>query len=46
MNSSEAKDIPRLVGICLGIMVAMFIVVYVGNVVLLHFYPAAESFVG
>ena len=46
MNSKEAKDIPKLVGLCLTIMVVMFVVVYVGNVVLLHFFPAAESFVG
>ena len=46
MNDQEAKDIPKVVGVCIGIMGAMFVVVYAGIVTLLHFYPAVESVVG
>ena len=46
MNDQEAKDIPKVVGVCIGIMGAMFVVVYTGIVTLLHFYPAVESVVG
>ena len=46
MNHQESKDIPKLVGVCLGIMGLMFVTVYVGVVALLQFLPAAESVVG
>ncbi len=46
MNDQEARDIPKVVGVCIGIMGAMFVVVYAGIVTLLHFYPAVESVVG
>ena len=46
MSNQETRDIPKLVGMCLGIMDAMFLVVYLGLVALLQYFPAAESFVG
>ena len=46
MNNQESKDIPKLVGICLGIMGLMFVTVYVGLVSLLQLLPAVESVVG
>jgi len=46
MNDQESKDIPKLVGICLGIMGLMFVTVYVGVVALLQFLPAVEAVVG
>ena len=46
MSNQETRDIPKLVGMCLGIMAAMFLVVYLGLVALLQYFPAAESFVG
>jgi hypothetical protein len=46
MNNQESKDIPKLVGLCLGIMGLMFVTVYVGLVALLKLLPAVESVVG
>jgi len=46
MNNQESKDIPKLVGICLGVMGLMFVTVYVGLVALLQLLPAVESVVG
>ncbi len=46
MNHQESKDIPKLVGVCLGVMGVMFVTVYVGVVALLQFLPAVESVVG
>ena len=46
MNNQESKDIPKLVGVCLGIMGLMFVTVYVGLVALLQLLPAVESVVG
>jgi len=46
MNNQESKDIPKLVGLCLGIMGLMFVTVYVGLVALLQLLPAVESVVG
>jgi hypothetical protein len=46
MNNQATKDIPKLVGVCLGIMGLMFVVVYVGVVALLQLLPAVESVVG
>ncbi len=46
MSNQEIRDIPKLVAVCLGVMVAMFIVVYLGILTLLQYLPAAESFVG
>ena len=42
----ESKDIPKLVGVCLGVMGVMFVTVYVGVAALLQFLPAVESVVG
>ena len=46
LNSNQSKDIPKLVGVCLGIMGLMFVTVYVGVVALLKLLPAVESVVG
>ena len=46
MNHQESKDIPQLVGLCLGVMGLMFVTVYGGVVALLQFLPAVESVVG
>ena len=46
LNSNQSKDIPILVGVCLGIMGLMFVTVYVGVVALLQLLPAVESVVG
>jgi len=46
MDNPDTKNIPKLVGVCLGVMAAMFLVVYIGVYSLLQFFPAAESFVG
>jgi len=46
MNNQESKDIPKLVGICLGVMGLVFVTVYVGLVALLQLLPAVESVVG
>jgi len=35
-----------MVALCLGVMALMFLVVYLGVVALLQYFPAAESFVG
>ncbi len=46
MNHQQSKDIPKLVGVCLGVMGLMFVTVYAGVVALLQFLPAVESVVG
>ena len=46
MNDQESKDIPKLVGVYLGIMGLMFVTVYVGVSALLQLLPAVESVVG
>ncbi len=46
MNHQQSKDIPKLVGLCLGVMGLMFVTVYAGVVALLQFLPAVESVVG
>ena len=46
MNNQESKDIPKLVGVCLGIMGLLFVTVYAGVLALLQFLPAVESVVG
>tara|TARA_B100000586_G_C19804617_1_gene299606 strand:+ start:377 stop:517 length:141 start_codon:yes stop_codon:yes gene_type:complete len=46
MNNQDTQNIPKLVLVCLGVMVLMFLVVYVGLAGLLNFLPAAESVVG
>jgi hypothetical protein len=46
MNHQQSKDIPKLVGVCLGIMGLLFVTVYAGVLALLQFLPAVESVVG
>jgi|MGYP001199182231 hypothetical protein len=46
MNNQDTQNIPKMVLACLGVMVFVFLVVYVGLAVLLQFLPAAESVVG
>ncbi len=46
MNNLDTRDIPRMVALCLGVMAIMFLVVYLGVVALLQYFPAVESFVG
>ena len=46
MNHQQSEDIPKLVGVCLGIMGLLFVTVYAGVLALLQFLPAVESVVG